>query len=126
MTLEAILVLVQQARRSPHARRVLHDALLERYGRCYEEVLAFAQNAAKNTREPILIILKVDALVSADARAPKERCPSAFLLNAGDAVSQVFWIVPVKTWWRFRTPHNRNFVHIMVVRPATRRQRWPR
>ena len=60
MTLDVvdILQLARAARRSPHARRVLHDALLELYGPAYEEVLATAQRRADEELDPYVIVLR--------------------------------------------------------------------
>ena len=63
MTLEQILELAEQARRSPHARLVLHDALLERYGDAYEEYLAGTQRRADTFGHSRAILLDVDKIV---------------------------------------------------------------
>ena len=68
MTLEQILDLARQARRSPDARRVLHDALLERYGDVYETaVLGDALDCARTTDQYIVIALDPRALAIVEA-----------------------------------------------------------
>ena len=68
MTLEQILDLARQARRSPDARRVLHDALLERYGDVYETaVLGDALDCARTTDQYIVIALDPRALAEVEA-----------------------------------------------------------
>ena len=58
MTLEQILELAREARKSPHARRVLHDALLEYYGDRYERVLVGAQAHADGWGAPQAILFR--------------------------------------------------------------------
>ena len=64
MTLEQILELARQARRSPDARRVLHDALLERYGDVYEYAFEQAQRRADSFGEPRVFVVDIDVLRS--------------------------------------------------------------
>ena len=66
MTLETILELARQARRSPHARRVLHDALLERYGEIYLRVLDDAQRSAEIFDTPVLVMVRPQGLIDAE------------------------------------------------------------
>ena len=69
MTLDEILQLAHAARRSPHARRVLHDALLERYGRAYEEILERAQQYADRHQRRYAVLLDLDLLARTDSAA---------------------------------------------------------
>ena len=67
MTLEQVLALARSARRSPHARRVLHDALLERYGLAYEEILDEAARFAAGAKKAVVVMLVPAQLVEAEA-----------------------------------------------------------
>lgn len=74
MTLGQVLALAKSARRSPEARRVLHDALLERYGLAYEDVLARAARIADRNGRPTIVLLAPGRLIAAEAswRAQQE------------------------------------------------------
>ena len=67
-TVDTILELAREARRSPHARRVLHDALIERYG---DDYLFTIERAQKNADD--VVILRPDRLRAADAALTVER-----------------------------------------------------
>ena len=86
MTLETILELARQARRSPHARRVLHDALLERYGDGYAQILDDAGRSAMVFDMPILVMLLPRGLVNAEnawyLAAPATTAPSYTFLRS--------------------------------------------
>ena len=72
-TLEQILDLVRQARRSPHARRVLFDALIDRYGKDFLDRIAYAQRYADRYSVPLLLFVDVPALVWSDELWSRER-----------------------------------------------------
>lgn len=61
-TLEQIVWLTVRAKRSATARKVLLDALLERYGRVFERALERAQNIADERQEPIALYLRASRL----------------------------------------------------------------
>ena len=86
MTLESILVLAQQARRSPHARRVLHDALLERYAAAYEAVLEMATAYARQTGVSQAILFYPKKLVGLEAKLRGQRRPTRFELTNEDVL----------------------------------------
>ena len=65
-TLEQILDLAEQARRSPHARRVLFDALLDRYGDDFLDRIEAAQYAADKSGVPLFVFVDVPDLIWAD------------------------------------------------------------
>ena len=74
-SLEAILDLAWQASRSPYARRVLHDALLERYGAAYEDFVARVQQIS-DSQGPVVVTLLpwrlrfIDGLFDSDPAWP--------------------------------------------------------
>ena len=72
MELEDLMALAEHARRSPHARRVLFDALLERYGAHFETLLEVAQADADRTGQPIVVLLNSARLVEIDDEQPAE------------------------------------------------------
>lgn len=61
-TLEQILDLAAQARRSPHARRVLFDALIDRYGNEFLNVVERAQTYADQDGRSFAIYLSPERL----------------------------------------------------------------
>ena len=79
MTLEQVLELARLARRSPHARRVLHDALLERYGEAYEEILDEAARFAAGAKKAVVVMLVPAQLAEAEAAWRSQQQASAFL-----------------------------------------------
>ena len=66
MTLDEILDLALLARRSPHARRVLHDALLERYPDAYGFALKRAHETADAYGKPQIVMFAPNLLVDAE------------------------------------------------------------
>ena len=65
-TLAQILDLAEQARRSPHARRVLFDALIDRYGDLFLGYVERTQELADRLNVRRVLILRPDRLVLAD------------------------------------------------------------
>ena len=63
MTRDALIELVRAARRSPHARRVLHDALLES-GPAYARALENAISFARSTGKPVAVVVNAQSLQS--------------------------------------------------------------
>ena len=72
-TVDTILELAREARRSPHARRVLHDALIDRYGDDYLFTVERAQKSADENEVGFMVILRPDRLRAADAALMEER-----------------------------------------------------
>ena len=70
MTLKTILALAQEARTSAHARRVLHDALLERYGSAYEARVDAARAIARERKQPVILMLEPAKLADYERIAP--------------------------------------------------------
>lgn len=68
MTLDELLDLIAMARRSPHARRVLHDALLERYTRDYEHFLWRARVCADRAQRPCVVMVSAEVLEEVELR----------------------------------------------------------
>ena len=93
VTLESILALAEEARRSPHARRVLFDAMTERYGRAFERVVDSARaNFPPGTA--IAVLLDPEALALAEREVtwgtvPKWRGPQEHVLQAAVWTSAV-------------------------------------
>ena len=65
-TLEQILDLAAQARRSPHARRVLFDALIDRYGEDFLFTVDRAQTHADQRDRSQAIVIRPRRLPAAD------------------------------------------------------------
>ena len=103
MTLEQILELAREARKSPHARRVLHDALLEYYGDRYERVLVGAQAHADGWGAPQAVLFR-----------PR------FAENPHLAVQSVHLsdLRASRRWTRH--PHHGGTITVLVVRPRAR------
>ena len=68
MTLDQLLELARAARRSPHARRVLHDAFIETFGDAYLQVLKDAQHYADRWRTPQIVFFSPTRLREMAAR----------------------------------------------------------
>ena len=105
-TLAQVLALVEAARRSPHARRVLHDALLERYGAGYESVIDYARELAAQSALDQAIILRPDKIAAADERWRRGKWffPSLDTLVGGDAleIHAVEDVRAYRRYWRGR------------------------
>ena len=92
-SVETILALAEEARRSPHARRVLFDAMTERYGRAFERVVDSARaNFPPGTT--IAVLLYPQALAAAEREvtrgvAPSWRGPQEHVLQASVWTSAV-------------------------------------
>ena len=65
-TLDQVLALADEARRSPHARRVLLDALIERYGVDITSVLAEADRLATGDHRAYAVVLRPPVLITFD------------------------------------------------------------
>ena len=72
-SLDQVLELAREARRSPNARRVLHDALLERYGASYQFAIDEAGKQAASRKRPFIVMLVPEALVSAESTPYKRK-----------------------------------------------------
>lgn len=70
-SLDDILALARAARRSPHGRQVLFDALIERYGRHFLLYLKKTQAEADRAGTPIFVFLKADDLRAMERRWPQ-------------------------------------------------------
>lgn len=83
-----LFALIEAARRSPDARRVLHDVLLERYPSNYGWVVEQASQWANHFYEPYFILLDSRALrrFEAGAQNPPAHLSDAFLLRHADDV----------------------------------------
>ena len=66
ISLDDILELARAARRSPHGRQVLFDALIERYGTAVLDYVAAVQEVADRTGRPQMIFLAPARLVRAE------------------------------------------------------------
>ena len=110
-TLTEVIGLAEAARRSPHARRVLHDALLERYGEVYEDKLTLAQVSADFNRKPyvVLLPLRVDDLT-----------PSGDIFIVESAMS----VRRRRRSWRQRFGVSTDDVAVVVVRPRDPAHAW--
>ena len=104
MTLDALLELVRAARRSPHARRVLHDALLES-GPAYARALENAISFARSTNEPVAVVVNARSLQS---------IPSA---DAFDVARVSFLRGHRRAWRRGGPVFLADRVTVVVVRP---------
>ena len=109
MTLAQILELAREARKSPHARRVLHDALLEHYGERYERILARAQTYADSFDSPQVILFR-------------PRHAESFYGGGHELAGSVFGTVDIadfRSWRRWKRTHYgpHEVVTLLVVRP---------
>ena len=66
-SLDTVLDLAVDARRSPHAKRVLFDALNERYGDNFLGYLLHVQRVADWNRRAMMVFLRPDVLAQIDA-----------------------------------------------------------
>ena len=120
MTLETILELARQARRSPHARRVLHDALLERYGDNYLRILSDAQRSAELFDTPVLVLLRAKGLSDAEhAWRFYMRAPSTLPLSY-DLLQEAFAFDDASARPRHRYFAPRDGQYLLTVLPPNR------
>ena len=73
VSVDTILDLAREARRSPHARRVLFDALIDRYGEDFLFTIVKAQERADRDGVSQMVILRPDHLPAADKELQYER-----------------------------------------------------
>lgn len=66
-SLEVVLDLAIDARRSPHAKQVLFDALNERYGDAFLGYLLHVRRVADRNRRAMMVFLRPDVLAQIDA-----------------------------------------------------------
>lgn len=125
-SLDDILALAAAARRSPHARRVLHDALLERYGDLYKVVLDRAQGYADQSGRPDVVVLRPNRLAVAEAQLAAGNLDPRFLLedlNAFAAYDLQAASQGGAVYRRFRSAKDEVFVVIVKPRPVKKRRR---
>lgn len=130
-TLEQILELAKQARRSPHARRVLFDALIDRYGDDFLITVNNAQERADRDDRSLVIIFRPHRLHEADA-AWREYLGSE---NAAHRLYRflenwhVFSTIDIgfrRNWWTPPSEWDETVV-VAVVHPQRRlAERWRR
>ena len=94
VSVETILALAEEARRSPHARRVLFDAMLERYGEAFERTIDRARAAGERREETTVMILAPKELEAAEdvvraGRIPRWDTPSRHV------IARAVWPVPL-------------------------------
>lgn len=70
-SLDDVLELARGARRSPHGRQVLFDALIERYGRHFLLYLKKVQTEADRIGLPMMVFLEADRLPGMEQRWPE-------------------------------------------------------
>ena len=74
-TVDTILELAHAARKSPDARRVLFDALVDRYGDNFLDTVAKAQRRADEGNVGEIVLLRTNLLREADDTLVKQRRP---------------------------------------------------
>ena len=124
-TLDTILELAQAARRSPHARRVLHDALIDRYGDDYLITIERAQQSADENDVGYMVLLRPDRLSEADASLMKERRRpgggfTRHMLETWDALSRLAVDFRTLRTGLFGGRGGRARIPVVVVRPRSR------
>ena len=87
---ETILELAEEARRSPHARRVLFDALSERYAPFFGNVVDFARSLAREDGQPRAVLLDPPEFAKAERENHwGRRTPPR------DVVGRAVWSTPI-------------------------------
>lgn len=115
MTTEQILELARAARRSPHARRVLHDAFIETFGDAYLQILVDAQFYADRWRTPQIVFFAPDRLREMMERwGRKGRVPRYIFSNWN-----VFRIQPARTLHLARNRAAQVEQQVVTVRPRS-------
>ena len=115
-TLDQVLALADEARRSPHARRVLHDALLERYGDDFGRVVERAGSMALAYNLPMVVTLRPSELRYVEGLWSGAKLPTHVLENRG--AFEVYELARLREHW---PPGHRRYVTLVVVaRPPQR------
>ena len=104
-TVIQILELAESTKADEAFRPVLHDALLERYGSQYEDVLARAADEAARYRRPIIVVLSPNRLGEMEMKSTDVRRTA--LLSWGALYPALTVASP-------------NHVAVCVVEPLTR------
>ena len=122
--LDAILELAREARTSPDTRRVLFDALEERYGVVFLYTIAKAQYRADENKVGEIVSLRPNRLRAADEALAKEllRGVPRHQLHTILENWHVFSIFPSDVR-RFRPREAGETIVVVVVRPRRRETR---
>ena len=133
-TLDQVLALADEARRSPHARRVLHDALLERYHRYYLTLVRQAQSDARSLEEPVAFVFYPETLTLLEKKW-RSGPPSAQGRNGLRGAFSIWTVRSLRSHRRFATteherayrwfnalPDARNALVLFVVGPRSPRR----
>ena len=110
-TLAQILELAEAARRSPYARRVLFDALIDRYGDDFLSVVERAQATADQWRTvPQGILMSRSRLPELDFLWERERSPD----HRRSILRDAFRLLDAD--WRWRSlSHDKTFAEYVLV-----------